>query len=202
MALSLNMDVDRRDDGSLHISWNDAVRGVFPKREVTIFVSFLGTFILASIFAREVSDGLRTMGRDAPEIIFGLFIIGGTIISGLWMLSAMFGSRPRPNSVTISDHTFLHNGITYPTANITRIEYGKKAALTGSQSDNEHGSLIRIWIDDNSAHIISDNNWQDQINHQIRDTLARALDSVRKDKAKANKAEKYGDQGDLGMPDY
>ena len=59
-----------------------------------------------------------------------------------------------------------------------------------------------MWIDDAQAVEVSVNNWQTQVNHQIRDALDRALTTVRAEQVQAAQAATYGQQDDKGMPDY
>lgn len=62
--------------------------------------------------------------------------------------------------------------------------------------------LIRMWINDSSAIQISLNNWQTQVNHEIRDALDGALKAVRDAGKQEEHEAEFGKQGDFGMPDY
>lgn len=62
--------------------------------------------------------------------------------------------------------------------------------------------LIRMWLNDSSPVELSQNNWQTQVNHEIRSALDRALTAVRQEQVKAEQVGTYGQQDDKGMPDY
>ena len=51
-------------------------------------------------------------------------------------------------------------------------------------------------------HNLSKNNWQQQVNHEIRDALAKGLEAVRDLDKQQEHEEKFGVVGDNGMPDY
>ena len=64
-------------------------------------------------------------------------------------------------------------------------------------------SLIRMWVKDSYAEDISQNDWQNQVNHKIRDALAKALETVRNMDKQQEHEEKFGKvSDDTGMPDY
>jgi len=198
MAIDLNLKVDRQNDGSIHVSWNDAVEGAAPKWHAIIGFSGIGLFFFALIFSGPLTPIVGD--SHAGTVFFGMCVVAG--IGGfLWLLLSSNTSYPVSNKVIITAAAFIHNNTPYPTTNITRIEYGDKKTLTGTSDPKVTNSLIRIWIDDNSAHVISENNWENQVSHQIRDTLAKALDEVRKGQADQNHETTHGKQSDFGMPD-
>jgi len=91
-----------------------------------------------------------------------------------------------------------------PTNRITRIEYGKRSQWTGYNPPNLiDPTEIRVWIDDDTSHVVSTNNWQPQVNHRIRNALEKALLAVRAEKNKtAQVRQSHGRANEYGMPNY
>jgi hypothetical protein len=192
---NLNLKVTRPDDNTIRVSWDDLFLRVFSKKESGIWGFSVGVppFFFLLVMSTLVS----------PYFM---------LISIIWALAGIYlFNRPRmePRSITFTPETVHHEGRSYPTERITRFEYGSRQALTGVSPRKdlqgqpaEDPYLIRMWIDDAKAVELSVNNWQTQVNHQIRDALDRALTTVRQEQAKAEQAETYGQQDDKGLPDY
>lgn len=180
MAKNLDLDVERLADG-FRISWNDyrPSRLDALKNRKPLFYSLIALTIVA------------------PPI--GLV----ALVIAYYSVSRLFS-----NIVEITPSIIRHESLEFQTDLITRFEYGAKSQLAGVPPKTVNGmvqadlTLVRMWVEDNRAYTISENHWQHQDNHQIRDTLDRALTAVRKGQAEAAHVEKYGVQDDKGMPDY
>ena len=194
MTTDLKLRREDFEDGSFLISWVDTVS---PK-----FTGGGGQFIPIAVLALAGGLIIAVVMETLAPLIIGLLIAGGLLV-----LSRR--NQEVPNAVGFSRDVITHKLQEFPTADITRFEYGLRSAMTGQEPNKHEPSgkstdpmVIRMWINDAHAHQISINNWQNQVNHQIRDTLAKALDRVRKDSAKTHNIEKYGEKGEFGVPDY
>jgi hypothetical protein len=197
MAKDLNLDATWVDSENLRVSWTDVQANDNNKAMSIILPIVIFVFVLIGIFNGISGGGFGMMG-------FALLFAFGSVF---WFRS---GSTSKPNQITFNAKTISHQGLEFPTAQVTRFEYGSKSQLTGwkPMKDGKGNpmsdpTLIRMWVNDSSAHTISENNWQTQVNHKIRDTLDKALIAVRDvQKKEAHEAE-FGDtSGDFGMPDY
>lgn len=197
MAKKLNLKADWINEETLRISWmdvkaNDNNKAAMIILPIVIFVLFI------------VSAGVAL--SDGGFGFMGLVLIG-TLVSVTWFRS---GSTSVPNHIDFSAKDISHKGQKFPTHEVSRFEYGLKSALTGVTPPRDGNGnsmsdplLIRMWINDAFPHEISSNNWQVQINHEIRDALAKALDAVRNVEKKQSQAKEFGEvNGDFGMPDY
>jgi hypothetical protein len=194
MATNLDLKTEPMGKDRIRVSWTDVkIKEQNAGTILTLVILAFGGFALAMFFTFN----------GAPIM---LLVWIGAIIAFLW---AGGQRRTEPNSIEFGRDVTTHQGRQFPTDEITRIEYGSEAQMTGgvkrklaNGADAPDQTMIRMWLNDSAAHPISVNNWQTQVNHEIRDALARALDEVRKSKAKEERTQKFGDQGDLGMPDY
>ncbi|WP_299855388.1 hypothetical protein [uncultured Roseobacter sp.] len=191
MARKLNLKVEPTGNGGAKVSWTDVAKR--PDLPIIAHIAF-GIWAIGGVFASIVGGG-----------VVGVIWFVGTIGWPLFLRTNV----DKPNSITFEREVTTHNGQTFPTSQISRIEYGLETQLTGAKTktafamENENPqTLIRLWVDDSYAHNISLNNWQNQINHEIRDTLAKTLDAVRKVEAEEKHEETHGKSGDFGVPDY
>lgn len=191
MARNLNLKPTPTGNGGIKVSWTDVAKR--PNPSIVVMLVY-------SIFA--------VVGILLPLTTgFVGFVIWFGVTLGFPILMKM--KVEESNSITFERDVTTHKGQTFPTSDISRIEYGSEKELTGAitktafQMENEEPqTLIRFWVDDNYSHNISLNTWQNQVNHEIRDTLAKALDAVRKvEKEKEHEAE-HGKKGDFGVPEY
>lgn len=197
MAKNLNLDANWLDDETLRVSWLD-VKANDNNILLTVFVPLIGVcMFFYGMFVVITGGG------------FGLFIFGILFTIGAIFWSRI-GSTSVENHVDFTAQTVRHGGRTYPTNDITRFEYGVRSALTG-QAPMRDGqgdpmsdpSLIRMWVKDSYAEDISQNAWQNQVNHKIRDALAKALETVRNMDKQQEHEEKFGKvSDDTGMPEY
>lgn len=195
MAQELNLK-STPSGGGVRVSWDDNKANDTKKgADWAVSITVLASWLILGFIAIAATSGW--------PILLSLIISGGAIF---WYQK---GSYTVSNAVEFTPDTITHQGRSFPTKQVTRFDYGLKSALTGVQPARAKNgntasdpTIIRIWIDDAEAYTISENNWQTQVNHKIRDALAAGLDAVRKDQAAQEKADKFGDQGDLGMPDY
>ena len=195
MARALNLQTTRTDDGAIKVSWDDTVKGDFTTSGQTMYglVAF-GGFLLFMILG--FSAGIGWMLLALPWVIGCVFLMRQT--------------KMEPNAVTFDKDNVRHKGQVFETATVTRFEYGLRSQLTGQQPyrDPKSGhtasdpAMIRMWINDASAHIISESNWQNQVVHEIRDALDKALLAVRKEAVQLEREATHGKTGDFGMPDY
>jgi hypothetical protein len=191
----LNLSSQRLNAKTIEISWTDRKPNDTKGLKVAFFsISIFALFIAGMVFVFQDKG-------------FGLLALTPVtaIIYTIWF----HGSSSKPNSVKFSTDTVTHRGRSFSTDEITRFEYGLQSQLTGIMPetyDNGHREtdphLIRMWINDASAYEVSANNWQTQVNHEIRDALASALDQVRKDQAAVEHEKAHGKAGDFGLPDY
>jgi len=180
------------------------------------------TWVDVKIRERDLSSGLLIVGVGLGGFFFAAFlaISSGNFIGLLLWLGALItmvvvGSKnyEQPNSITIGKNIIRHQENEFSTDQITRFEMGTEMALLGGvktkpfvgEQGKDHEAnqfLIRMWVDDAHAYDLSKNNWQQQVNHEIRDALSKALEAVRDIDQKQEHEEKFGIVDDSGMPDY
>lgn len=194
MAKELNLEFTRLPDGGVKVTWQDPVLAEFSNTNSNIAaLLFGGTFLVCLII------GLASMSFT-PTLFGAVILIGGLI----WFKTARMVQRV----VTFTPSKVIHEGRSYPTEQVTRFDYGLRYALTGvAPAQNKDTTavdpmLIRMWLNDASPIELSQNNWQTQVNHEIRDALDRALTAVRQEQVEAERVATYGQQDDKGMPDY
>lgn len=192
MAKNLNLKARWVDDDTIRVTWTD----VKANDQMTAVAVFGG---LAMVVGFVVSLLNNSFGGGAVSLIAGFVFL-------IWWRS---GSHSVENQVDFTADTVTHQGRKYPTKEITRFEYGLTTALTGTSVKRDgkgnalsDPTLIRMWINDARAVEISSNNWQNQVNHEIRDQLSAALRTIREDQTKREQEAEHGKVGDLGMPDY
>jgi len=194
VAKDLNLRVEQVGPDGIKVSWTDLK---FKEDWGAVGNTAFGVGVIITFL------GMIPIAMSGGWIVMPVWI-GGLVATFVYM------RRPEevPNSVTFGKTTTKHKDNTFTTSEITRIEYGPETQLTGAQTrtafanENEQPqTLIRLWINDNYAYNISLNTWQTQVNHQIRDTLAKALDQVRAGQAQQNHEATHGKQSDFGMPD-
>lgn len=192
MSKELNLSVTRLDPNTIQVSWQDPVLAEFSSGKSNAYGGVVGIGALVLLFM-----GFANLWFVVLALVW---TIGGVI---------MFKTaRMEQRSVTFTPSSVIHEGSSYPTEQVTRFEYGSRHALTGQAPlQTKHGSaadptLIRMWINDAYPVKISENNWQSQVNHEIRDALDRALTAVRQEQVEAQQVATYGRQDDKGMPEY
>lgn len=195
MARALNLQTTRTEDGAIKVSWDDTVKGDFTA-------------------GGQNKYGLAAVGGFLFFIILGFAAgIGWMLLSIPWMLgciSLMRQTKMQPNAVIFDKDTIRHKDQVFATPTVTRFEYGLRSQLTGQQpyrnektgAVSSDPAMIRMWVNDASAHIISESNWQNQVVHEIRDALDKALLAVRKEAVQLEREATHGKTGDFGMPDY
>jgi hypothetical protein len=192
MAKELNLEFTRLPDGGVKVTWQDPVLAEFSRLKSEVYAAVFG---LGSI----------------AFLLMGFVSMWFLLVSLLWMFGGIImfkTARMEQRAVTFTPSEIIHEGRSYPTEQITRFEYGSRHALTGQAPvQGKDGpaadpNLIRMWLNDSSPIELSQNNWQTQVNHQIRDALDRALTAVRQEQVEAERVATYGQQDDKGMPDY
>lgn len=195
MARALNLQTTRTDDGAIKVSWDDTVKGDFTTSGANMYgLAAVGGFLLFTV-----------LGFAAG--------VGWFFLSIPWMLgciSMMRQTKMKPNAVIFDKDRIRHGDDVFATPTVTRFEYGLRSQLTGQQPYRNpktgdfasDPAMIRMWINDASAHIISESNWQNQVVHEIRDALDKALLAVRKEAVREEREATHGKTGDFGMPDY
>ena len=197
MAKSLNLSSDWLDSGTLRVSWTDT-----KANDNNLLLTMVIPLICACIFFFGIF--LFITGGTGWFIVIGFILI---FVSIFWSRG---GSISYPNHVDFSPTAIKHGGRTFSTHEVTRFEYGLRTSLTGAgpMRDGQgqpmsDPTIIRMWIGDSDSYDISQNNWQVQVNHKIRDALSRALETVRDlDKKKEHEAQFGKVADDTGMPDY
>lgn len=197
MAKGLKLENDWIDDKTLRVSWMDV-----KSNDNNLFLTMVLPLIATAITFYGFYLGMTTGS-------FGLILLGFVLILGTVGWSRM-GALSVKNQVEFSPEYITHNGRKFRTNDVTRFEIGSKTTLTGENRmvDGQNNPmsdpmLIRMWINDTSPHVMSSNNWQIQVNHEIRDTLAKALEAVRNIDKQQDHEEKFGVvDSDTGMPDY
>ena len=194
MASNLKLKSEWIDKETIRVSWVDVKirERSFGSQTLLVFVALGGFFLSLSMLMSSGS-------------LIGLPIWIGSILA----LIVFYSTKVKePNSITIGKTETRHKRQIFPTNQITRFEMGSEIALLGAVATKPaiegsvNQTIIRMWIDDSSAYDLSKNNWQQQVNHEIRDALAKALDAVRNiDKQESHEAE-FGKTGDFGMPEY
>lgn len=197
---SLQLESEWIDPETVKVSWVDV-----KMRERT-FSNDWGT-VLAIICGFIVIIFLA-FALESPLIPF----IGVGL--GIFAFNQYGKNVTEPNSITIGKTDTRHRDKVFPTAKITRFEMGTELALEGGVStqafmgragheQDANQTIIRLWVDDARAYNITKNNWQTQVNHEIRDALAKALSAVRDLDTQQESAEQFGVvDGETGMPDY
>ena len=199
MTTDSKLKSDWVSEKELRVSWIDVKRRERTfANQVALVIGILGSFILGSVILFNTGN-----------IVIFLVLVIGSIVG-----FALYGrSYEEPNSVTFGEKETTHRGSRFPTDKITRFEMGSEMALEGGVStkpfiggqgkDHEaNQTIIRLWVEDMSAHNITRNNWQSQVNHEIHGALTKALEAVRNLKKQQEHAKEFGTVGDDGMPDY
>ena len=158
MAKDLNLTAKWINDATLRIAWND-VKSNDQKQAMQWVLSLVWlAFFLLSIF---------TVLNDGGFALFGL-----VCIAFIAMMVWYFGSTTVPNHVDFSIQSVTFQDRNYPTASVTRFDYGVKSQLTGimPQKDGNGNSMsdpsmIRMWIDDSAPVTISESKWSFEVCH-------------------------------------
>ena len=189
MANDLNLNLEWVKRGVVRVSWTDTYLVEFQRGMHSLYVAAASTWGIVFI--------LMALSIGLGSILIGFAGLGA-------ILFALKLTRTRPNAVTISATTFKARMWSVPTNRITRIEYGKRSQWTGYNPPNLiDPTEIRVWIDDDTSHVVSTNNWQPQVNHRIRNALEKALLAVRAEKNKtAQVRQSHGRTNEYGMPNY
>jgi len=192
MAMDLNLKAHWLEGESvIQVSWNDHV--------LKSFNSSGGIFAVIAGVGCLFFAGLTISTQNVGWLLGMVLAIA---------IPVMMYNRPFlvPKVVEIGRLETMANGQIFPTAEITRFDYGSRSSLSGvhpPQGSSADPIIIRMWLNDSRAITIAEHNWQNQISHEIRDTLARALEDVRNlDKQDAHEAEFGKSSGDFGVPDY
>lgn len=192
MAKDLNLQFTNEGENNVTVSWTDLDLPEFHRGQSNLFGGVVG--VGAIVFV------LMGIGNLWFLLVAIVWTVGGII---------MFKStNAKPNSVTFSPESVTVKGRQYPTDQVTRFEYGLRSQLTGQvPQQNQHGPmadpmLIRMWINDSSSVEVSLNNWQNQVNHEIRSALDETLIAVRKKLSEEKQEAVHGKTGDFGMPEY
>lgn len=194
MAKELNLEFTRLPDGGVKVTWQDPVLAEFSNANSNIAALLIGGGGIVWLIVTLATFNLIWL------LVMFAWAIGGLIIFKT--------TRMVQRVVTFTPSKVIHEGRSYPTEQVTRFDYGLRYALTGvAPARNEHTTavdpmLIRMWLNDASPIELSQNNWQTQVNHEIRDALDRALTAVRQEQVEAERVATYGQQDDKGMPDY
>ena len=173
MSKPLNLKVDRHGDQQIVVSWDDLVSAQFSNSAGNLYGLLAGAVALGCLFL-----SLATMNP-----IWMLVAIVAVIV----ILILFKRSKPVRNTVEFTPQYVANKGRRYPTDEVTRIEYGLRSQLTGQEPAKDgHGNpmadpyIIRLWLNDTSAVTLSENNWQSQVNHEIRGHLDAALIAMKK----------------------
>lgn len=194
MAKELNLEFTQLPDGGIRVTWQDPVLAEFSNAKSNMGALVVGGGALVWFI-----------------VTLATFNLIWVLVAIVWTFGGMFlfgRERMVQRSVTFTPSNVIHEGRSYPTEEITRFEYGLRYALTGvAPARNEHTTavdpmLIRMWLNDAKPIELSQNNWQTQVNHEIRDALDRALTAVRQEQVEAERVATYGQQDDKGMPEY
>lgn len=186
----LNLQTDWMADDVVKVSWNDTMKrtGTSGGQAAGAF-GVLGFFIVGVIAAFSMGLG-----------VFFLCIVGAFGFA-IWMLTS---SRVVPNSIAVDPDGLHQDGRVFRLGDISRIEYASKSKWTGNPPKEGQGdpTQIRLWLNDSANHVLSENNWEIQINHRIRDEIDAAILAIRKMEAEERHEAEHGKQGEFGMPEY
>ena len=191
----LNLRSTEDKDGNIRVSWNDLKFSKSAQGGLTVSnIIFAGGAIISMIGA--FIGGLNSNFDEATS-----FFIATVIFTFLYIGNVLW-KRSEPNSVTFNaaEVTWGHTRI--PINEVTRFEYGHREQLTGAMREGQNPMLIRLWVNDKKPISISGNNWQNQVNHEIRDALDSALQKVRKGNHESIRDERYGRIEEDGLPNY
>lgn len=172
------------------VSWNDTKRRAGTSGGQAIgALGALGIFIVGVIAAFSIGLGAF------------LICMIGAVAFVIWMAT---GSYSVPNSIAVDPDGLHQDGHVFPLDMISRLEYSRKSQWTGNKTPDGQSdpTQIRIWLNDSANHVLSENNWETQINHRIRDEIDAAILAIRKLDAEERHEEQHGKTGDFGMPEY
>ena len=191
----LNLRSIEDKDGNIRVSWNDLKFSKSAQGGLTVPNIIFGGGALISMIGAFV-NGLNSDFDGATSLfiatVFFTFLYIGNV---LW-------KRSEPNSVLFSSKEVIWKNIKIPVNEVTRFEYGHREQLTGAMREGQNPMLVRLWVNDKKPISISGNNWQNQVNHEIRDALDSALQKVRKGNHEASQDERYGRIEEDGLPNY
>ena len=162
--------------------------------------------------------------RGSPIILLMILVVGVMLMFTPYTLYALAGTMVAffvaakftlnfdvtfPRHINIGPHWVFCKGKRYNLADVTRFEYGLRSQLEGIPPEQRVEGrpgfdpfLIRMWINDSFPVNLAKNNWQAQVNHEIRDTLDKALREVRGRAVQEKQEAEYGKIEDDGIPDY
>lgn len=187
----LNLRTDWIADDVVKVEWNDTWKVSSSNGAMALAViAAFGVFVVAAFLS------LSTGGM-------GFFVIGFPLALGI-ALFAIYASFTNAQSLAVDPEGLHKDGQTFPLQDISRIEYGARSKWTGNtpQQGQSDPTQIRLWLRDSANHVLSENNWETQINHRIRDEIDAAILAIRKMDAEERHEEEHGKAGDFGMPDY
>lgn len=183
------------DDKTVKVSWNDRHFAEFDRGSGDLHAAIFGICFFAGLF-------LSLYHRDPTPGIIGTILAFGVCVLYCIPIS-------KTKEITIGADITIFGGNQYRTAEITRFEYGYRFNLTGQVPERDGAGnqvldpvLVRMWINDRAAVKLSENAWQLQDNHRIRNDLEMALLAVRKSVEKSKHDGKYGRVTSDGIPDY
>ncbi|UMA67260.1 hypothetical protein LVO79_20995 (plasmid) [Roseivivax marinus] len=108
------------------------------------------------------------------------------------------------NSLAVDPDGLHQDGHFFALEDISRVEYSQKSQWTGNQpqAGKNDPIQIRLWLRDNTNHVLSENNWETQVNHRIRDAIEAAILGVRRMENEDRREQREGPANQFGMPDY
>lgn len=223
--IPLKLSVKRGKD-RIVITWNDIIRRT--EREVMIWVwitAAISGVILIWMFFQMWQEGVdfrkiayasraqkqrlialegAAFAANMTNAFFFPIIWGGIVIAAALFLKM---SRARPRRVAFTKDNMIFEGHAYPLDQISRIAYAPRGEWDGSDPEKDRLSQIRIWFqDDYVSIVVAENNWLREYNHEIQQSLERAILTMRSEKeeeeqAQARTAEAAGHPG-FGIPVY
>ena len=192
MAKELSLKRTIKEDGAITVSWTDLEPKESEKSAIPLAVAGIG-FIVCMV-----------MTIATESFIFLLLGAIGIIAAGISPMKP----KDFTNLVIFAKDSVTHKGISFPTDEVTRFEYGLRSQLTNTPAASKYGGapidphVIRMWVNDSSAHYLSTNSLSMEDNHRIRNALDSAIREVRGAEAKREQEEKYGKITKDGIPDY
>lgn len=186
----LNLKTEWIAEDVVKISWNDAWH--IGQSETAGGAALIGVLAIFGVGVFFALNGAMLVLLLSVILCFGLAIFLST------------HSFTFVNSLAVDLDGLHQDECFFPLDDISRIEYSPKSQWTGNQpqAGKKDPTQIRLWLHDHASFVLSENNWETQVNHRIRHAIEAAINDIRKMDNEDRRFEEHGTENQYGIPDY
>lgn len=222
----LNLKTDKTETGEIVVTWNDIIRRTNARTEKYLLViGVLSALFMIWLFFQMWDEGVdthrmlsafgeqrrRMIERSEAALAGNLFrIVTFPIIWAFIMgASVLYLRRHRTKSrrIVFNREHMVFEGHRFPLGKISRVAYSSRGQWDSSDFEKNNDAQIRVWFqEDMRSLVVGENRWTNEINHEIQQTLERAIMHFRRAAAEAEQEKLRKDaeasRASFGIPSY